>query len=321
MARKIFGERWEVIEPIREGGQAFVYKVRDSRGDRDTVFVLKRLKNPKRLDRFEGEIEACKRLNHPGIAPIIDFSLNDPAFFVTNYYEGKLISEAGTFTALRALDFFIRLCDIVDYAHAQGVIHRDLKPDNVIITTSDDLVVLDFGLCYMQDTDQRLTETMEQVGSRFYMAPEFEGGRAGDVTAKADTYSLGKILYFMLTGRHIAREAFRGDNELSNILQDSQVRYITDRILQNSIVENPSMRADVKSLRETSVLIRRLMTEHYYPGREGSHCRFCGEGRYSSAKHANIRVRYPGIVEKTEQFDLVICDHCGNIQWFPRKEE
>jgi serine/threonine protein kinase len=320
MARKIFGERWEVIEPIKEGGQAFVYKVRDSRTDQDTVYVLKRLKNLKRLDRFEGEIEACKRLNHPGIAPIIDFSLNDPAFFVTNYYEGKLISEAGTFTPLRALDFFIRLCDIVDYAHAQGVIHRDLKPDNVIITNSDDLVVLDFGLCYTQDAEQRMTETMEQVGSRFYMAPEFEGGRADDVTAKADTYALGKILYFMLIGRHIAREAFGGDNELSDILQNSQARYITDRILQESVVEDPSMRVDVRSLRERAVLVRRLISEHYYPGREGSLCRFCGEGHYSSMRRASIRVRYPS-VEKDSHFDLLICDQCGNIQWFPREKE
>ena len=318
MARKgkVFGKRWEVIESIDEGGQAYIYKVRDLSQDQGGHFVLKRLKNTSRLGRFKKEIETCVRLNHPGIAPIVDFSLSDPAFFVTKYYEGAPLSELGPFSPLVALDLFIEFCGIVEYAHSQGVIHRDLKPDNVLLTPAEDIVVLDFGLCYTEDDHQRLTATMEQVGSRFYMAPEFEGGRADLVTPKADVYALGKILHFMLSGRNIPREAFGGDNDLSRVLQNPQLGYVTERILAKSIVEDPAARLPVDALRKATLRVRRLIAEHYYPGREDSLCRFCGEGRYEKrALHAGVRISYPGI-EKTERFEFVICNLCGNTQWF-----
>jgi serine/threonine protein kinase len=177
VSTRLYGERWEIVKSLDEGGQGLIFLVHDTKENHDSQFVLKRLKNFNRLGRFESEIKACQHLNHPGIAPIIDYSVDDPAFFVTKFYDGKTLSESTPFSPIDALNLFIELCKIVDYAHSKGIVHRDLKPDNIYITPSREIVLLDFGLCYVINEDQRLTGTMEQVGSRFYMAPELESGR------------------------------------------------------------------------------------------------------------------------------------------------
>ena len=125
-----------------------------SRRPTDETFVLKRLKNHSRLARFQGEIEAARHLQHEGILPIVDSSLDDPAFLVTPFVSGQSLESMPRHGPLESLGLFT---------------------------------------CYFIDEDERLTETMEQVGSRFYMAPELESGRAATVTVKADVYSLGKI--------------------------------------------------------------------------------------------------------------------------------
>lgn len=316
---KQFGGRWEVLESVDEGGQAFIYKVRDLKSAEEQVFALKRLKNLNRLDRFQKEIEACTKLQHPGIAPVLDFSLDDTPFFVTTLYEGSTLAAHKPMPAHKAIDMFLSLCDIVHYAHSQGVIHRDIKPDNIFITEKGKPVILDFGLCYFQEDDKRFTASMEQVGSRFYMAPELEAGKAESVKDKVDSYALGKVLYFMLSGRHVARESYTGDAELSVMLNNPQLRYMTEKILAVSIVEDPAKRSNVSSLRANALLVKRLLEEHFYPGQEGSICRFCGEGHYKMfSDRAGIRVHHPG-VERTDIFALLVCDQCGNIQWFKRK--
>ena len=195
-----FGDRWEVIEPIGEGGQSHVYIVRDVRGEYPGQLVVKRLRNLKRLGRFEREINTVQQLDHRAIAPIIDYSLKEPAFFVTKHYSGGVLTDHVPLPPLKALELFIQICDIIAYAHTRGVIHRDLKPDNIVLDEVGSPVVIDFGLCYLEEDERRLTATMEQVGSRFYMAPELEAGRIEKVTDKTDSYGLGKILYFLLSG-------------------------------------------------------------------------------------------------------------------------
>lgn len=211
--RKVFSNRWEVVEHISEGGQSWVYEVRDLTSAWTDRAVLKRLKNHNRLSRFEREIKATKALDHPSIAKIVDYSLEDPAFYVTPLYEGATLREIAPLDTLTAIDLFIEICEAIAYAHAKGVTHRDIKPENIILKKNQRVVVLDFGLCYLEDED-RLTETMEQVGSRFYMAPELEAGRAHAVTDLVDSYSLGKLLYFLLVGRDLHRESFSGENNL-----------------------------------------------------------------------------------------------------------
>ncbi len=324
MAR-VFGDRWEIVESLGEGGQGYIFKVRDLTSDGRDLYVLKRLKNPARVDRCQKEIEACRKLQHPGIAPVLDYSLGDPAYFVTNLYDGNPLSAyegRQDLPSLKALDLFISLCGIAMHAHDNNIVHRDIKPGNIFVTKENAVVVLDFGLCYSLDGEDRLTATMEQVGSRFYMAPELEAGRSDGVSAAVDAYALGKVLYFMLTGCNLAREDFGGSKDPSCLRGEAQLKYVTDRILARTIVEDPNQRASVAEIKEAAVRIKRLIAEHYYPGLEGSQCRFCGEGIYKLEESpGGLRMhRRQSVSVGTEYFIMLVCDNCSNVQWFRAKK-
>jgi serine/threonine protein kinase len=317
---KLFGERWQVIDPLGEGGQGWVYHVRDTKDTSNaanTTFVLKRLKNHSRLARFKREIEALGHLDHAGICRAVDFSLDDPAFIVMPFVAGKSLALIGQQRPLDALQLFSKLCGIVGYAHEKGVVHRDLKPDNILVHVDGQIVVLDFGLCYLEDEKERLTDTMEQVGSRFYMAPELESGRANNVTSKADVYSLGKTLYFMLSGRHLARENLENENDLVHLTFDPQLRYVTQQILKPAFSEAPELRPGAIDLQKAADNVARLITEHYYPGIDGSLCRFCGDGHYRRLKsHVKLELWETRNICSEWNFRPFRCDSCGNVQWF-----
>jgi len=242
MAPKTYGGRWQIVKQKGEGGQAHVFLVRDLSGEFPGELVLKRLKNIKRIKRFEREIQVGQSLQHPSIAPVLDYSLGTPPYFVTQKYPGPALADLAPVEPLEGLRIFIVLCEAVAYAHDQGVVHRDLKPDNIVLDSKRSPVILDFGLCYLRDDENRLTTTMEQVGSRFYMAPELESGRSDRIYITVDSYALGKILYFLLTGKHMVRENYSGEESLTAICQNPQVGYVTQRILAKSVIDSPRER-------------------------------------------------------------------------------
>lgn len=315
-SKKNLGGRWEIIKSLTEGGQAHIYEVKDIKGEHKDIMILKRLKNMKRLDRFEKEIKVVERLDHPGIPPIIDYSLKKPAFFVTLKYDAPTIDKLSKLDILRILDIFKKVCQVINYAHVNGVVHRDIKPSNIIVCENDEPIVLDFGLCYSMQDEQRLTATMEQVGSRFYMAPELESGKADQITPLVDSYSLGKVLYFMITGRNIARENFMKENNLVKVTGDEQLGYITKRVLRKTICENPNDRADVDELIPIIERITKLIKKNFYPGTEGSLCRFCGEGYYKENCVINLPGIYSNKPDKTVNYKTIVCNNCGNVAWF-----
>lgn len=324
MSAQRFGDRWEIVGQIGEGGQSHVFLVKDLRGEITENCVLKRLKNVNRLDRFEQEIKAGIELSHPQIAPILDFSLDQKPYFVTKCYPGPTLTALAPLDPLQALKIFIEICDAVAYAHEQGIVHRDLNPDNIILDTYQKPVILDFGICYFVDEDNRLTETMEQVGSRYYIAPELEDGRSTQVTETIDSYSLGKILHFLISATVFARENYTGSNDLSKLCQNPQLDYISQRVLAKSVVSESDQRSRVEELKEEAKTISRLINEHFYPGKVGSRCRFCGEGSYKAMSFAGLkaftRVQSSPTASHAEEFfmgcESIMCDLCGNIQWF-----
>ncbi len=324
MAPLTFGGRWQVVGSLGEGGQGHIFKVRDVSSKDDRIHALKRLKKHDRLSRFKQEIAAAQLLNHPGIARLIDHSLDEPAYFVSEYVSDRTLEDMGKTKPLEALRVLGELCDAVAHAHDKGVVHRDLKPANVMLRDNNTPVIIDFGLCYFHDQEERLTTTMEQVGSRFYMAPELEGGRSEVVTSAVDVYALGKILYFMLSGRHLAREAFRGDGDLSRVCSDLQLGYVTDNILATSVIVEPERRVKVGQLASAALEVHRLIEEHYYPGIVNTRCRFCGQGNYHQAEEiASVETRTPGLTKHNNLF-MVVCDKCRNVQWFthlPRERQ
>lgn len=319
-----FGNRWELIKQLGEGGQSHVFLVKDLTGEYSDNCVLKRLKNLNRIERFEQEIRAGIELSHSQIAPILDFALNEKPYFITKQYPGSLLSHLAPLQPLPALEIFIKICDAVAYAHSKGIVHRDLKPDNIILDAEGNPVILDFGICYFTNEDNRLTETMEQVGSRFFIAPELEDGRSLSVTYSVDSYALGKILYFLLTSKTFARENFTGSNDLSTLCENPQLGYISQRILAKSVINDPEQRSSVEELKQEAITIVRLIHGHFYPGKVGSQCRFCGEGVYQPMTLSGLNVwnyiRFNPNTQSPNDFRLtceaIACDACGNIQWF-----
>jgi hypothetical protein len=124
-------------------------------------------------------------------------------------------------------------------------------------------------------------------------------------------------LYFLLIGKHIAREDFRGKNDLSLLKSDPQLKYITDKILAHSITEKAESRLGVEDLRYRGLEVLRLINEHFYPGEEGSLCRFCGEGGYHKAPNTTLNgIRIPGYISTSASFEVLVCNNCKNVQWF-----
>lgn len=215
MPPKRWGERWiNSGSSPKEGGQGCVFIVTDSSGSLSGQFALKELKNPKRQSRFQREIETLRALpGHPNVMPLVDasaFDTPDKPYYVMPLGEHSLADAVGgnvTEEVLRRLSLFTDLCVAVEHLHSHGVLHRDIKPENVQMVGGI-LKLADFGLCLVVDLP-RLTETAEAVGSRYYMAPELQAGRNLDVDVRADIYSLGKVLYFLLSGgRMFPREEF-----------------------------------------------------------------------------------------------------------------
>lgn len=260
---QLYGNRWKVKESLGEGGQAHTILVYDVNDEEKKIFVLKRLKNLKRLRRFENEVNACLAFSHPNILKIEDKNLqDDPPYFVAEYCSGGPLNfEAiSGLTLVERLRLFSAICHGVGYAHSKGIIHRDLKPDNIFLREDMTPVVGDFGLCFITESGNRVTMVDEQVGSRWYMAPELAHGMADEVRPASDVYSLGKVLYWMLAGRIFDREAYRTPQfDLTKEQTDPDYFFIYD-LFDKMIVEDPKKRlANANEVTDAvGVIIKRI---------------------------------------------------------------
>lgn len=202
---------YEILAPIGAGGMGEVWKARDTRLDR--VVAVKRLKG-QHSARFEQEARAIAALNHPHICQIFDIG---PDYLVLEYIEGHALK--GPLAVEEAVRLAIQIASALEEAHIHGVLHRDLKPGNIQVTTKGTAKLLDFGLAKLitisdaEGTKTEATKTLEGtvMGTAAYMAPEQAEGKALD--ARSDIFSFGAVLYELLSGR----KAFRGESTISTI--------------------------------------------------------------------------------------------------------
>jgi tetratricopeptide (TPR) repeat protein/tRNA A-37 threonylcarbamoyl transferase component Bud32/ABC-type transporter Mla MlaB component len=199
--------RYLVLKKLGEGGKGVVYKTRDTVLNR--VVAIKMLKSAvsseEAYSRFMREAQAVAKLNHPNIVSIHDIGKeNEKQFFVLEFVGGTSLRELmktypeGKCDVQTVLRVGIDICSALQYAHSQGVLHRDVKPENILITEEGTAKLMDFGLAKMVDQPS-ITQEGIIVGTVAYVAPENALGKSAD--ARSDLYSFGAVLYEMVTGK------------------------------------------------------------------------------------------------------------------------
>ena len=198
----------ELYEQLGEGGMGVVYRARDVRLDQPrAVKIIRRgpFSGQEAQDRFNREAKAAARLDHPGVVRVYALGEHEGILYICmEYLEGGNLHvhlRHGPLEVRAAAELVRRLALAVQHAHEHKVLHRDLKPLNVLLTTEGVPKVADFGLAKLLDADDGLTQTGAVLGTPSYMAPEQAEGRQRDVNEQTDIYALGAILYECLTGR------------------------------------------------------------------------------------------------------------------------
>ncbi len=204
----IFDERFNVIEKIGSGGMGDVYLVEEEGEELQLALkVLRRefAKDAAAKSRFEREIRILARIRHPSIPRILGWGTQDDSmFFVTEFIEGndlgEIISSRGILPASEVVPLMISVAEALGSAHQAGVIHRDLKPTNIMISDTGNVYLIDFGVARTVSAElTRLTETGLFVGTPQYMSPEQLDSRQAD--ERSDIYSMGVVLFELLTGK------------------------------------------------------------------------------------------------------------------------
>lgn len=199
--------RFELRRFLAEGSFGRVYEAYDPQLDRCValkVAKMEQMDTNERVQRFIREARAAANLRHPHIVPVFDAGKEGDSFYIaTAIIPGRTLAaalETGRLSIQRAAELTCALAEALAYAHRRGVVHRDVKPANVLLDENDDPVLTDFGLAFREE-DERLTHDGALMGTPQYMAPEQARGQHGNALPASDQYSLGAMFFEMLTGR------------------------------------------------------------------------------------------------------------------------
>ena len=202
---QLIKERYEIVELLGEGGMAFVYKAKDMQLKR--MVAIKTLKpnyveQTTFVERFKREAQTAANLNHPNIVQIFDWGIEEEPYFVMEYIEGNtltsIISNRKSVSLSDILFIGAQVANGLQAAHSQGLVHRDIKPGNIMITPGGKVKVTDFGIVSIQNEESDITKTGSILGTASYISPEQAQGKA--VSVGSDLYSLGTVLYELITG-------------------------------------------------------------------------------------------------------------------------
>ena len=218
MIGKLLDNRYELLDVLGVGGMAIVYKAQDHRLNRSVA--VKILKSELAEDaefrrRFRDESQAVAMLSHPNIVSVYDVSRGETEYIVMELIDGitlkQYMERRGKLNWREALHFITQIMQGLSHAHSRGIVHRDIKPHNVMILRDGSVKIADFGIARLESSQQTMTQ--QALGSVHYISPEQAKGDRTD--ARSDIYSAGVVLYEMLT----SRLPFEGDNPVSIALQ------------------------------------------------------------------------------------------------------
>jgi hypothetical protein len=234
---RYFGD-YELLEEIARGGMGVVYRARQVSLNREValkMILAGQLANEEDVARFRREAQTAAALQHPNIVAIHEVGEQDGQhYFSMDYVEGESLADrllGGPLPPMQAVRYVEVAARAIHYAHERGVLHRDLKPANILLDRDDQPRITDFGLARSINRDQRLTATGAIIGTPSYMPPEQASARAGQVGPASDTYSLGAVLYELVTGR----PPFQAATPLDTLLQVLETEPAAPRLLNRGI--------------------------------------------------------------------------------------
>ena len=206
-------DRYQIIRSIGEGGMANVYLAYDTILDRNVAVKILRgdlADDEKFVRKFQREAISASSLSHPNIVEVYDVGEDDGKYFIVmEYVDGRtlksLIKKRGALTLPEVIDIMLQLTSAIAHAHDSYIIHRDIKPQNVLILDDGMVKITDFGIAMALNSNE-LTQTNSVMGSVHYLPPEQANGSGS--TIKSDIYSLGVLMFELLTGK----VPFKGDN-------------------------------------------------------------------------------------------------------------
>lgn len=236
---------YELLNELARGGMGVVYRARQVSLDRIVavkMILQGDLASKDDVVRFQREAESAARLNHPGIVQVYEVGeVGGQHFFSMSFIEGQSLQQriqSGPVPPYEAAEIMVKVAEAIGYAHQQGVVHRDLKPANVLVDWQGEPRITDFGLARTLDREHALTRSGAVMGTPSYMPPEQAAGRSAQVGPEADIYSLGAVLYCLLTGR----PPFQAANLTDTLMQVIEGDPIPPRAL------NPAIDADLNAI-------------------------------------------------------------------------
>jgi serine/threonine-protein kinase len=198
----------ELLEEVGRGGQGVVFRARQKSLNRTValkVISLGQWASKAHLKRFRREAEAAASLDHPSIVPIYEVGERDGScYFSMKFVEGGQLDEVvkrAPMSIRQAAELIAKVARTVHYAHEHGILHRDIKPGNILLDQKGEPHLTDFGLARLVETESTVTRTLEMLGTPSYMAPEQAAGKNTQLTSATDVYGLGAVLYQLLTGQ------------------------------------------------------------------------------------------------------------------------
>ena len=255
-------DRYQVIRSIGEGGMANVYLAYDTILDRNVAVKVLRgdlATDEKFVRRFQREAMSASALSHPNIVEMYDVGEDDGNYFIVmEYIDGKtlknLIKKRGALTVAEVVDIMLQLTSAISCAHDSYIIHRDIKPQNVMILDDGRVKITDFGIAIASNASE-LTQTNSVMGSVHYLPPEQANGAGA--TAKSDIYSLGILMFELLTGKL----PFKGENAVEIALKqmkeqipsvcaiNPEIPQSIENVILKACAKNPKNRyANVKDM-------------------------------------------------------------------------
>src|SRR2546430_2024709 len=285
-ASELLGELgdYELLEEVGRGGQGVVFRARQKSLNRIValkVISLGQWASKVHLKRFRLEAEAAARLEHPGIVPIHEVGERDGScYFSMKFVEGGQLDEVARREPMpirRAAELIAKVARTVHYAHEHGILHRDIKPGNILLDAKGEPHLTDFGLARLVESESSVTHTLDVLGTPSYMAPEQAVGNKAAISSVTDVYGLGAVLYQLLTGQ----PPFAGGTT-----------YETIRLLLNTEPRPPRL-LNPKIDRDLSTICLKCLEKD--PKRRYSSALALAEDLERWLKHEPIQARHTGI--------------------------